>query len=201
MKFKLAVGKRAKRCQRPQSERLLSSDTGEGQSSWRAGAERAVPVPFASCKRAALAPQLPERRPLLVTHGDGNASTPRGVQPSPRCCGPGTQRVKICHGTARFLKSSVFFRKARCTAWIKMTAGCSLLGDTARTTGNCTLISRLAHRRTGSQNPRIFGVGRDLCGSPSPAPCPSRVTQSRGHSTAARWGWNICREGDSTAPL
>ena len=32
---------------------------------------------------------------------------------------------------------------------------------------------------TESQNHRIVGVGRDLCGSPSPIPCPSRVTQSR----------------------
>ena len=47
----------------------------------------------------------------------------------------------------------------------------------------------------------MVGVGRDLCGSPRPTPCPSRVTQSRGHSTAARQGWNISREGDSTAPL
>ena len=52
-----------------------------------------------------------------------------------------------------------------------------------------------------SQNHRIVGVGRDLCGSSSPTPCPSRVTQSRLHSTAARRGWNISREGDSTASL
>ena len=32
----------------------------------------------------------------------------------------------------------------------------------------------------------MVGVGRDLCGSPSPTPCPSRVTHSRLHSTAAR---------------
>jgi len=36
------------------------------------------------------------------------------------------------------------------------------------------------------QNHRMFGVGRALCGSPSTTPCPSRVTQSRGHSTASR---------------
>jgi len=47
----------------------------------------------------------------------------------------------------------------------------------------------------------MVGVGRDLCGSPSPTPCPSRVTQSRLHSTTARWVWNISREGDSTASL
>ena len=52
-----------------------------------------------------------------------------------------------------------------------------------------------------SQNHRMFGVGRDLCGSPSPTPCPSRVTQSRLHSTASRRGWNISREGDSTTSL
>ena len=44
-------------------------------------------------------------------------------------------------------------------------------------------------------------VGRDLCGSSRPTPCPSRVTQSRLHSTASRRGWNISREGDSTTSL
>ena len=38
-----------------------------------------------------------------------------------------------------------------------------------------------------SQNPRMVGVGRDLWGSPSPTPCPSRVTQSRLHRTLSRW--------------
>jgi len=52
-----------------------------------------------------------------------------------------------------------------------------------------------------SQNHRMFGAGRDLCGSPSPTPCQSRVTQSRLHSTASRLGWNISREGDSTTSL
>jgi len=47
----------------------------------------------------------------------------------------------------------------------------------------------------------MVGVGRDLCGSPSPTPCQSRVTQSRLHRTASRRGWNISREGDSTVPL
>ena len=47
---------------------------------------------------------------------------------------------------------------------------------------------------TESQHGR---VGRDLCGSPSPTPCPSRVTQSRLHSTMSRQVWNISREGDS----
>jgi len=39
---------------------------------------------------------------------------------------------------------------------------------------------------TESQNHRTVGVGRDLCGSPSTTPCPSRVTYSRLHSTASR---------------
>ena len=52
-----------------------------------------------------------------------------------------------------------------------------------------------------SQNPSMARVGRDLCGSPSPTPCPSRVTQSRLHSTVSRRGWNISRKGDSTASL
>jgi len=37
------------------------------------------------------------------------------------------------------------------------------------------------HRITESQNHRMFGVGRDLCGSSSPALCRSRVTYSRLH--------------------
>jgi len=44
---------------------------------------------------------------------------------------------------------------------------------------------------------RMFGVGRDLCGSP----CPSRVTHSRLHRSMSRRGWNISREGDSTVSL
>ena len=47
----------------------------------------------------------------------------------------------------------------------------------------------------------MLGVGRALCGSPSPTPCPSRVTHSRLHSTASSRVWNISREGDSTASL
>jgi len=47
----------------------------------------------------------------------------------------------------------------------------------------------------------MVGVGKDLCGSPSPTPCPSRVTQSRLHRTASSWVWNISREGDSTTSL
>jgi len=48
-----------------------------------------------------------------------------------------------------------------------------------------------------SQNPSMVGVGRDLCGSSSPTPYPSRVTQSRLHRTLSRWVWNISREGQS----
>ena len=51
------------------------------------------------------------------------------------------------------------------------------------------------------QNQRMVGVGRALCGSPSPTPCRSRVTQSRLHSTASRRSLNVSREGDSTASL
>ena len=54
---------------------------------------------------------------------------------------------------------------------------------------------------TESQNPSMVGVGRALCGSPSPTPCRSRVTQTRLHRTASRRGLNISREGDSTASL
>jgi len=42
---------------------------------------------------------------------------------------------------------------------------------------------------TESQNHRMFGVGRDLCGSPSPTPCQSRVTYSGLHRTTSREGY------------
>ena len=51
-----------------------------------------------------------------------------------------------------------------------------------------------------SQNHRMFGVGRDLCGSSSATPCQSRVTYSRLHGTLSRWVLNISR-GESTASL
>ena len=51
------------------------------------------------------------------------------------------------------------------------------------------------------ENHSMVGVGRDLCGSPSPTLCPRRVTHSRLHSTASRRGWNISREEDSTTSL
>jgi len=57
------------------------------------------------------------------------------------------------------------------------------------------------HRITESDNHRMVGVGRDLWGSPSPTPCPSRVTQSRLHRTLSRRVLNISREGDSTDSL
>ena len=44
-----------------------------------------------------------------------------------------------------------------------------------------------------SQNQRMVGVGRDLCGSSSPTPCRSRVTYSRLHRTTSRRGLNISR--------
>jgi len=50
-----------------------------------------------------------------------------------------------------------------------------------------------------SQNHSMVGAGRALCGSPSPAPCPSRVTQSRLHSTAAR-GAGISPEKETPQP-
>ena len=54
---------------------------------------------------------------------------------------------------------------------------------------------------TESQNHRMVRVGRDLCGSPSPTSCRSRVTHSRLHRTLSRRILNISREGDSTASL
>ena len=49
------------------------------------------------------------------------------------------------------------------------------------------------------QNPSMVGAGRALCGSPSPTPCPSRVTQSRLHSTASR-GVGISPEKETPQP-
>jgi len=56
-------------------------------------------------------------------------------------------------------------------------------------------------RVTESQNHRMVRVGSDLCGSPSPTPCRSRVTPSRLHRTVSRQVLNISREGDSTTSL
>jgi len=52
------------------------------------------------------------------------------------------------------------------------------------------------------QNHRMVRVGRDLCGSSSPTPCRSRVTQGRLHRTLSSWVLNfISREEDSTTSL
>jgi len=70
-----------------------------------------------------------------------------------------------------------------------------------------SIISRLARDlhvlggKIALQNHRMFGIGRDLCGSPSSTPYRSRVTQSRLHRTASRRGLKISREGDSTTSL
>ena len=63
------------------------------------------------------------------------------------------------------------------------------------------LCPQLHFHTEPSQNHRVVGVGRDLCGSSSPTPCPSRVTQGRLHRTLSRRVCNISREGDSTASL
>jgi len=54
---------------------------------------------------------------------------------------------------------------------------------------------------TESQNNRMVGVGRALCGSPSPTPFQSRVTYSRLHKMLSGWVLIISREGDSTTSL
>ena len=64
-----------------------------------------------------------------------------------------------------------------------------------------SMVPSLPEANIESQNHRIVGVGRDLCGSSSPTPCPSRVTYSRLHRTGSRRGLNISREGDSTTSL
>jgi len=55
--------------------------------------------------------------------------------------------------------------------------------------------------KTAKRNHSMVGVGRDLCGSPTPTPCRSRVTYSRLHRTLSRWVLNISREGDSTIEI
>jgi len=47
----------------------------------------------------------------------------------------------------------------------------------------------------------MLRVGRDLCGSFSPTPCPGRVIYSKLYRTLSRRVLNISREGDSTASL
>jgi len=75
-------------------------------------------------------------------------------------------------------------------------------GKTSPAQGPACLQQQLClHNPARSQNHRIVAVGRDLCGSPSPTPCRSRVTHSRLHRTSSRRVWNISREGDSTTSL
>jgi len=61
--------------------------------------------------------------------------------------------------------------------------------------------TRVGFASRGCLNHSMVGVGRDLCGSPSPTPCPSRVTHSSLQRTLSKWVLNISREGDSTASL
>ena len=63
------------------------------------------------------------------------------------------------------------------------------------------LVIGVNDKPMSSQNHRLVGFGRDLCGSSSPTPCRSRVTYSRLHRTLSRWILNISREGDSTTSL
>jgi len=88
------------------------------------------------------------------------------------------EKVKLCKHPQRFTLWS--------TLVIIYDAECKLLGSCIR------LIT---------QNHRMVGVGRDLWGSPSPTPCPSRVAYSRLQRTLSRRVLNISREGDSTASL
>ena len=54
-------------------------------------------------------------------------------------------------------------------------------------TGNTRVSKKALGTLAWSQNHRTLGVGRDLCGSPSPTPAEAGSTQSRLHSTASRW--------------
>ena len=80
---------------------------------------------------------------------------------------------------------------------------CSLLGITALFTKEKRQSTVLYHNLEGVafHRIRLVGVGRDLCGSSSPGPYWSRVTQSRLHRTLSRRVLNISREGESTTPL
>jgi len=77
---------------------------------------------------------------------------------------------------------------------------CAILSDygtSHRSVLNSCLLGKCVNSHTESQNHRIVGVGRDLCGSSSPTP----LTYSRLHRILSRWVLNISREGDSTTSL
>jgi len=98
--------------------------------------------------------------------------------------------------------SPVFWGLDCCCQQLLFSFFCQVItSHTAAFTRNNKATFLLVWIITESQNHRMVGVGRDLCGSSSPTPCQSRVTYSRLHRTLSRWILNISREGDSTAPL
>jgi len=58
-----------------------------------------------------------------------------------------------------------------------------------------------AQKSQNHRTTKCSGLEGTSVGHPVQPPCPSRVTQSRLHSTASRRVWNISREGDSTTSL
>ena len=62
------------------------------------------------------------------------------------------------------------------------------------------ILNTFWHPGINTESYRTVGVGRDLCGSPSPTPCQSRVTQSRLHRTLSRLKLLVRRISPSLAP-
>jgi len=72
----------------------------------------------------------------------------------------------------------------------------------AGTCSLCSLVSRgSCCRRSQNQNHRMVGVGRDLCGSPSPTLLPKQGHPEQAAQDLVRGDLNISREGDSTTSL
>ena len=80
------------------------------------------------------------------------------------------------------------------SCWCSLWRARSLARNGQNSCNAALLITKLLRYLSGclgaaeSQNHSMAGVRRALCGSPSPTPCPSRVTQSRHHGTASSQG-------------
>ena len=124
-----------------------------------------------------------------------------------------------CAGTGRWYfsrkQSDNYGQRRRATMSFQAIPSNVALGDPAEELASC-IWACFSFRRENSeaqthcwnfkgcresQNHRMFGAGRDLCGSPSPTPCRSRVTYSRLRRTLSRRVLNISREADSTTSL
>ena len=153
------------------------------------------------------------RAPELLTGGKLSQPATRsqphsqaGTSPAPRRgefgCGPEEEPQQLPTSGPGGVKKWSVSRWGRLQLWSVCHPQQHLLANGSRRCQQGGSTGRAV--RPGSclsQNPSTAGVGRALCGSPSPTPCRSRVTQSRLHSTASRRVLNISREGDSTTSL